>query len=441
VALTPTIAVLGASGLIGQGVAEDLLRGGYPVVAIARRFTPAQRAMFGAAGVEAPIVELGANHLAALLAERGASIVLNCVGVLQDGPRGRTADVHAGFVQRLVLALKASRTPALLLHVSIPGEAGDDATAFSRSKRAAEATIRASGLTYAILRPGFVIAPAASGGSALVRALAALPIGLDRWTAAQPFTPTALGDLAATVRAAAGLWPEHWPADGAVWDVMARQAPTVGEVVAAFRARFGGPRTVLTPPGWLLGLAARLGDVAGWLGWSPPVRSTALAELRRGVAGDPRGWIGATGIEPMTLAGALGAVPSTVQERWFARLYLLKGAILAGLSLFWLLSGAIALGPGFSPAAAVLARHSAPPSWAGALTIVTALADIAIGLGIALRRSCRAALITGTGLALGYLAAASLVAPDLWLDPLGPLVKVGPVVLLMLAALAILPER
>jgi uncharacterized protein YbjT (DUF2867 family) len=435
----PRIAVLGASGLIGQGVAERLIRSGLPVVAVARRFTPAQSAAFGDAAVEAPFVAFDADHLAQLFAEREVEIVLNCVGVLQDGPRGRTGAVHAGFATRLVAALKAQPRPVLLLHVSIPG-AGVDETAFSRSKREAEAVISASGLAYAILRPGFVIAPAAFGGSALLRALAALPFSLDVATEDRPLAVTALGDIGATVEAAVGLWREGW-AGGCVWDVMARHGSTVGEVIAALRSRLGGARPLARLPAWLLGLGATAGDAAAWLGWSPPIRSTALTELRRGVSGDPSGWTRATGVEPATLEAALAAVPASVQEVWFGRLYLAKPLILAVLALFWLASGAVALGPGYRSAVAALTARSAAPGWAMGLTLSTALLDVAVGLGIAFRRSCRTALIGGLGLAFGYIAAASAIAPDLWVDPLGPLVKVGPVLALMLVALAILPER
>jgi len=59
----PTIAVFGAWGLIGQSLGEDLRRRGFRVVAIARRFSPAQRAAFDPDAVEAPIVSLGAERL------------------------------------------------------------------------------------------------------------------------------------------------------------------------------------------------------------------------------------------------------------------------------------------------------------------------------------------------------------------------------------------
>ncbi len=61
------------------------------------------------------------------------------------------------------------------------------------------ACISASGLSYAILRPGFVFAPAAYGGSALLRALAAWPIDLPQSEMSKPFAAIAVEDIAETV--------------------------------------------------------------------------------------------------------------------------------------------------------------------------------------------------------------------------------------------------
>jgi hypothetical protein len=41
----------------------------------------------------------------------------------------------------------------------------------------------------------------------------------------------------------------------------------------------------------------------------------------------------------------MAAEPASVQERWFARLYLLKSLVFAVFSLFWIATGLISLGP------------------------------------------------------------------------------------------------
>ena len=81
----PGILILGAGGLIGQFVAADLIRRGVRVTAAARRFSAAQRDIFGEAARETPIASLDVLGLKALIAQSGADVVLNCVGVLPSG--------------------------------------------------------------------------------------------------------------------------------------------------------------------------------------------------------------------------------------------------------------------------------------------------------------------------------------------------------------------
>ena len=119
--------------------------------------------------------------------------------MLQDGPGSDTENVHVAFVARLIPPSSNAGRDVWLIHLSMPGRDEDDHTAFSRTKREAERVIRASGLRHVILRPGFVIAPAAFGGSALMRALAALPFALGQRRDAHPFAPVAIEDVAETI--------------------------------------------------------------------------------------------------------------------------------------------------------------------------------------------------------------------------------------------------
>jgi uncharacterized protein YbjT (DUF2867 family) len=436
----PPIAVLGASGLIGEAVAARLLQDGFPVVPIARRFTPAQKAAFGEVAVECPFVA-DTDALAKIFARNKVEIVVNCVGVLQDGHRGSTAAVHRDFVSRLLALLGAKARPDLLIHISIPGDAKDDRTSFSRTKREAERLIAAGPVPFVILRPGFVVAPAAYGGSALLRALAALPFGLAVRDAERPFAATNVTDIARTIAVVAHRWRDGERGWKAVWEVMARAPSTVGDVIDAFRQRLGGPARRIALPSWLLTLGARAGDLVAHLGWAPPVRSTALQEIRRGVTGNPEPWIAATRIEPAPLATMARHLPTTVQERWFARLYLIKPLILASLVIFWALSGLIALTVSFADATEILTSHGFPPALAKGVTVISSLADIAVGVAIAVRKTCRAGLLAGIGISLFYMLSAAVITPEMWIEPLGALVKTGPAIVLMLVALATLEDR
>ena len=52
-----------------------------------------------------------------------------------------------------------------------------------------------------------------------------------------------------------------------------------------------------------------------------------------------------------------------------------------------------------------------------------------------------AALYAALAISLLYLIAATILVPDLWVDPLGPLLKILPIMMLNLMLLAILDDR
>src|SRR6266511_1416565 len=170
------ILVLGASGLIGCFVTNDLRGRGFCVVGVARRLSASQNS--GPLDLELPVMSMEAAQLARLLRGHRIDVVGNCLGVLQDGPGSDTAAVHRDFVARLLQAIRDGDRAIRLVHISIPGTSETDRTAFSTTKREAERLIAESGVAFAILRPGFVVALAAYGGSAMVRSLAAFPLDL-----------------------------------------------------------------------------------------------------------------------------------------------------------------------------------------------------------------------------------------------------------------------
>jgi hypothetical protein len=188
-------------------------------------------------------------------------------------------------------------------------------------------------------------------------------------------------------------------------------------------------------------LLYRLGDAVSWLGWRPPVRSTARDEVVHGATGDPAAWRDATGIAPRDIAGALAREPASVQERWFAPLYLLKPLIFAVFGLFWLATGVISLGPGWNSGIDLLREGNVGEAIAPLVLVAGAFADIAIGLAILYRPSSRYGLGAALGISLSYAIIGTILVPRLWVEPLGPMLKIWPIVLLNLVALAILEDR
>ena len=137
----------------------------------------------------------------------------------------------------------------------------------------------------------------------------------------------------------------------------------------------------------------------------------------------------------------MGARSATIQDKWFARLYLIKALVIASLVVFWVASGFIALVISYDAAAGILTSHAFPPALVAPFTVGTSLMDMGIGILIAFRRTCAAGLIAGIAASLGYMVGAAILTPELWIEPLGALVKTGPAIVLMLVALLTLDNR
>ena len=322
------ILLLGASGLIGRVVTDDLRARGFRVVGVARTLSAAQK--MSALDLEQPILSLDGPALTRLLDAHAVDVVVNCLGVLQDGPGSDTSAMHRDFVARLLQAIGGSRRAIRLVHISIPGAAGEDRTAFATTKREAEHLIAASGVPHAIMRPGFVVAPSAYGAVPCCARLQPFRSTCRKPEMATPFQPVAVEDIAATIAWLAARDIDDASIKAVSWDLMQADRITMAGVVKQFRIAFGTAGwPAIAMPSLLLDLGARAGDLASRLGWMPPMRSTAIVELRRGVTGDPSVWIAATGIAPKRLGETIGRHPSTIQDRWFARLFLVKALIIA----------------------------------------------------------------------------------------------------------------
>ena len=430
------VLVTGAYGLIGAACLARLHRDGHELIGAGRRIGEARRRFPFAEWREADF-----NRLTTPAAWRdviaGVDAVVNCVGVLQDGARD---DVRRVQLDATVALFEACAQAGIrrVIHISAIGAEASAPTPFGRTKAQAEDGLARLDLDWVILRPALVLAPAAYGGTAMLRALAALPGVVPIIEAESRIQVVASDDVAGTV--AFCLAPGA-PAK-VRWDLAHPQVLTLAEIVVALRQWMGlRPARIVRIPPPLAGIVAGAADAVGWLGWRSPARTTALAQLGAGVVGEPAPWIAATGRAPLSLADILAALPASVQDRWFARLYPLKPIAIAGLALFWLASGLIGLGPGRASAIALLSHVGVPDGLAATAVVAGGIVDVALGIAVTVRAGARVALLGMLAVTVGYVVGGSVLLPGLWLDPLGPLVKSLPVLLAGLFSLAILDER
>jgi uncharacterized protein YbjT (DUF2867 family) len=427
------ILVVGAYGLIGSYVTARLLAEGHEIVAAGRDIRRAARRWPRARWIQADLGRTTAADWRPHL--DGVDAVVNCAGALQDGPSDRLAAVHLSGVLALAEACLASGVRRFVQISALGVERTKGA--FAESKRAADEALMASDLDWVVIRPGLVLAPAAYGGSALLRGLAALPLAIPAVHANRVVQAVSADDLAACV--AAAVLPE---APGRVLATLsAADTPTLAEVLEGLRAWLGLPPAPVVALPAVLGAAASLAaDALAWLGWKSALRSAALGQLAQGVEGETSDGARSLGFVPRTLDQILSSWPSTVQDRWFARLYFLKPLAILILALFWTLSGVIAF-ISLVQAAEQLGLAGFSPAASRGVVEAGAVVDIALGLLVCLRRTAPLALKGMVLVSLAYLAGACFWRRDLWFDPLGPLLKVLPGAVLALMTLAVLEDR
>jgi uncharacterized protein YbjT (DUF2867 family) len=383
------VLVTGAYGLIGSACLARLHAAGHEVIGAGRSIGAAQRRMPYAQWVVADFARL---HDAAAWQPllQNIDAVVNCVGVLQDSLRDHVERVQLTGTKALFDGCVRAGVKHVV-HVSAIGAEAEGPSPFSRTKAAAEAYLATLPLDWVILRPALVLGSGVYGGTAMLRGIAAFPGFVPIVGSHARIQVIGLDDVAETVvRALAPGAPGR-----VVWHVAHPQVHALSAIVTAVRGWQGfPPRQVLPLPDVVGKIVAALADAAGWLGWRSPARSTSLAQLTAGVVGDPAPWMAATGIAPKSLEQILAARPASVQDRWFARLYLLKPIAIIGLAACSISIGALEF---------ITASKLAAPLWslsrsAFVLEVVPELVagavEFALGVAMLVRRTARFAIIT-----------------------------------------------
>ncbi|WP_245410946.1 SDR family oxidoreductase [Microvirga flavescens] len=427
--------MLGAYGLIGLPVSLKLVDAGHCVTGLGRDVARARISYPQVTWNEQDIAYLtDASAWLPFLSDVDA--VVNCAGALQDSPRD---NLHALQFEAMKALFEACERVGIkqVVQISAVGVSLESNVTFSHTKAQADAALAASNLPWTILRPGLVLAPNAYGGTALLRGLASFPFAIPLLDGQQRVQTVSIDDVAEAVLAAI----EGRVRDRTIYDLVESDTHSLQEVILAFRSWLGHPPApVVKMPSWFGVLTGRLGDLLSYLGWRSPLRTTAILQLGVGVVGDASTWRKEGGHRLRSLDESLRHLPATVQERWFGRMWLLKPAIIAVLSFFWLASGMIGLVE-LDSASALLTERGWGREMAMLAVLCGSLIDIVLGAMILVRRFVKAAVSGMIGVTALYLMAATLFTPDIWLDPLGPLIKVIPGAFLALVACALAEER
>ncbi len=411
------VLVTGADGFIGGAIVESLARAGHEVVACVHQ-PPA------GPGAAPGLRRTGVDFREAVTAQSwmpvldGADAVVNCAGILREEVPGDFERVHYRAPIALAHACRDAGVAKFVQVSALGDEAGGD---FISSKHRFDEALLAGAIPATVIRPSVVLSTRGSrGGTSLLRALSALPyVVFLPGKGGQRIQPVMLEDLAGMVVRC--LSPTV--AAGRVLHAVGPDVLTLRQYLALVRGWLGLPAPVfITVPAAMVAVAVRAGERFG----SGPLGATIGAMLERGNVGPPGAWEEtreATGIAARPVAEALRAAPSLVQDRWHARLYLLRPALSGVVAATWIASGAVGLAAtpeAFAPIAGALGvPHDLQP----ALVTASSVLDIGLGAAVLTHRGEGIALALMAVSVVAYTVALGLAAPSLWMDPPGGLIK------------------
>jgi uncharacterized protein YbjT (DUF2867 family) len=421
---------LGASGFLGRELAAALAQRGHEIVPAVR--TPSRVAAMSFR--PAVIIDLNRDTSPEAWMPRLAGIdaVINCAGILQGSRRQSIASIHRDAPIALFRACERSGVRRVVQVSAISADPGAG-TAYALTKRAADDFLRATALDWVVVRPSLVHARGAHGGTALFRAMAALPFAIPvPGDGAQAFQPIYIDDLARVL----ALSIETDRLVHKTIDPVGPEVVTLAAILRDYRSWLGLPAApTVSVPFAIVRTAAAFGSRLGG-----PINDTSLAQLRHGNTGDYEAFHRQAGVDAAGWKASLATHPAHEQDLWHARLYFARPVLRYTLAILWLASGITGLldlrGWG------VLLISQLPIRMGTALSVLAAacIVDLIVALLVVRRWRPRRLALIQLGLVAGYTAVATVLFPSLWLEPLGPLLKNLPILAAILAWAAIEDE-
>ena len=404
--------VTGANGFIGSAVVEALLASEHKVVALGRDVATKSSS--------ANLHWLSHNYQTALTAKDwlplldGVDGIINCAGILRESSNNDFATVH---IKAPLALAQACCEKGISRYVQLSALGEPEQGEFIASKHEFDQLLLKLIPQATVLRPSVVTSVRGSyGGTSMLRGLAAFPyVLLLPGKGEQNIQPVLLEDLAQML------------VEAATSELLVGIIEIGGPETLSIKDYLLGIRQWLTIPTYhrfnvpmgIISLACAVGDKLK----AGPLNRTVWTMLQQGnVLNYPKPQQQFV-TQPKSVISAFKQQASFVQDRWHAKLFLLQPFIWLLLIFIWLMSalaGFSAEPEGFRP---ILSAVGFPEHWHQSLVLATSVLDLVLGLCLVARFKENLTLWFMLLSTLGYSSLLGVMAPELWLDPLGGLLK------------------
>jgi NADH dehydrogenase len=248
-----TVAVAGGTGFVGGGIARELHRRGHRVVVLSHRGEAARGPLPDDIEIRTADVADEASLGPALAGVDALAIAIAFPNYPMESPRrGQTFElVDARGTERLVAAARQAGV-GRVVYISGAGAAQDAPRHWFRAKWRAEEAVRASGLTWTIIRPTWIFGPGDVSLNRFVAFARTLPIVPLTGSGRQRLAPVFIDDAA---RLAADSLVEP-SATGQVFELGGPEAMSFRDVVRRALRVARLRRPIVPAPAPLLKIAA-----------------------------------------------------------------------------------------------------------------------------------------------------------------------------------------
>ena len=427
------ILVTGAYGFIGTQVVATLRSAQHTVVCGVRDMAQACK-RFPDLELIACNFEKDVNTKIWQKRLKNIDAVVNCVGILYSrDPKVITA-VHYHAPRALFEA--CCNQNIKIIHISALGADEGVGTLYAQTKFSLEKYMQTLQANWVILRPSLVYGSGSFGGTSLFRALAALPFFIPVvGDGKQTFQPVHISDVAKTVE----IVVRSVGISRKTINVVGGDKVSLEQILCQLRNWLGfGKTKILHIPLALIKPIAYLGN---WI-QDIPINMTSYKMLSYSNTADYESFIKIVEIKPRKFIDSLIENPSSLQDRWHARLYFLNPLLRLTLGLLWVLSGFIPLCiSDHQESFNLLQKCGLNGIWVKLIFYGNTLLDIALGIATLMKWKIK--WIGGFQFLLisFYTIFISVLLPGYWTDPLGAVVKNIPILIATLIMLVLSESR
>lgn len=430
------ILVTGASGFIASHIITELLAAGHQVRACARNIRFIKN-IFPSAETYACDFIRDTAISTWLPRLEGIDVVINCVGILYHPNNRITWAIHYD-TPRALFDAAVKKGVKKLIQISALGV--DKSTVeYAKSKRAAEEYLIQLPIKAIILRPSLVYGRGSYGGTSLFRGLASFPKVVPiPGTGEQTFQPIHVQDLAKAVSRLVST--EHQKS--IILSAVGPQKVNLKLILSTLRAWLGFTKArLINIPLTLIRLGSRIGD---FIPYSAMNSSSYQMLMQNNICSEAEAqhFHEVIGFKPQDYIRGVYHYPSSVQDRWHARLFFLKPILQMSIAFIWIWSAFASVLP-YSHATAItlLAEMGIKNSLQHAVLYSASAIDLLLGIATMLGYQLKKVGILQIIIILIYSFIISWKLPYLWLVPFAPIAKNIPLIAATLILLALESDR